>query len=157
MFPLETPTLDIPSHKKKSHVCALINSYSCLSLWIISAQVSNMSVKMPPYNFRAQVCKLLPAIWNFLMDAPEKVNKPSLLCFANSWLTESLSMTWFLFCAMLLFFSRSVVSDSLWPHGLQHARFLCPSLSPGVYSDSRPLNQWCYLTITSSATLLLLP
>ena len=37
----------------------------------------------------------------------------------------------------MLFFSRSVVCNSLWPHGLQHARLLCLSLSPGVCSDSR--------------------
>ena len=40
----------------------------------------------------------------------------------------------------------------LWPHGLQHTRLLCPSLSPGVCSNSCPLNQWCYLIISSSAT-----
>ena len=38
-------------------------------------------------------------------------------------------------------FSRSVVSDSLRPHGLQHARPLCPSPTPGVYSNSCPLSQ----------------
>ena len=42
-------------------------------------------------------------------------------------------------------FSRSVVSDSLWPHGLQHARPPCPSSTPRVYSDSRPLSQWCHM------------
>ena len=36
------------------------------------------------------------------------------------------------------------------PHGLQHSRLLCPSLSPGVCSNSCPLSQWCYLTISSS-------
>ena len=41
----------------------------------------------------------------------------------------------------------------LWPHGLQHTRLLCPSLFPGVCSNSCPLNQWCYLIISSSATL----
>ena len=45
------------------------------------------------------------------------------------------------------------MSDSLWPHGLQQARLLCPSLSPGVCSDSCPLNWWCYLTISFSAAL----
>ena len=35
------------------------------------------------------------------------------------------------------------MSNSLWPHGLQHARLPCPSLYPGVCSDSRPLSQWC--------------
>ena len=39
-------------------------------------------------------------------------------------------------------FSHSVVSDSLWPHGPQHARLPCPSPSPGVCSDSCPLSQW---------------
>ena len=47
-------------------------------------------------------------------------------------------------------FSRSVVSDSLWPHELQHARPPCPSPSPGVHSDSRPSSQWCHPAISSS-------
>ena len=41
------------------------------------------------------------------------------------------------------------MSDSLWPCGLQHARFPCPFPSPGVCSDSCPLNRWCYLIISS--------
>ena len=41
-------------------------------------------------------------------------------------------------------FSLSVVSDSLWPHGLQHARLLCPSLTPRAYSNSCPSSQWCH-------------
>ena len=51
---------------------------------------------------------------------------------------------------MLLFFSHSVVSNSLRPHGLQHARPPCPSPSPRVYSDSCPSSQWCHPTISSS-------
>ena len=47
-------------------------------------------------------------------------------------------------------FSRSVVSESLWPHELQHARPPCPSPTPGVHSDSCPSNQWCYPAISSS-------
>ena len=47
-------------------------------------------------------------------------------------------------------FSCSVVSDSLWPHGLQHARPPCPSPTPGVYSNSWPLSQWCHPAISSS-------
>ena len=41
-------------------------------------------------------------------------------------------------------------SDSLRPHGLQHTRLPCPSLSPGVCSNSCPLSQWCHSTISSS-------
>ena len=47
-------------------------------------------------------------------------------------------------------FSSSVVSDSLWPHGLQHARPPCPSPTPGVYPNSCPLRWWCHPTISSS-------
>ena len=47
-------------------------------------------------------------------------------------------------------FIRSVVSDSLRPHGLQHARLPCPSLTLGVNSNSCPLSRWCHLTILSS-------
>ena len=47
-------------------------------------------------------------------------------------------------------FSHSVVSDSLWPHELQHARPLCPSPAPGVHPNPCPLSQWCHPTISSS-------
>ena len=61
-------------------------------------------------------------------------------------------------CVLLLLFSCSVVSDFLWPHGLQHARLPCPSLSPGVCLSSCPLSQWCHPTSSSSShPLLFLP
>ena len=47
-------------------------------------------------------------------------------------------------------FSRSVMSDSLRLHGLQHARPTCPSPTPRVYSNPCPLSQWCHPTISSS-------
>ena len=47
-------------------------------------------------------------------------------------------------------FSRSVVSDFLWPQELQHARPPCPSPTPGVHSDSSPSSQWCHPAISSS-------
>ena len=45
------------------------------------------------------------------------------------------------------------MSDSLWPHGLQHARPPCPSSTPGVYSNSYPLSWWCHPAISSSVVL----
>ena len=55
-------------------------------------------------------------------------------------------------------FSHSVVSDSLRPHGLQHARPPCPLPTPRVYSNLCPLSWWCHQTISSSAeTKLLIP
>ena len=53
----------------------------------------------------------------------------------------------------MLLFSHSAVSDSSWPCGLQHIRLPCPSLSPGVCSDSCSLSRWCSVTISSSAVL----
>ena len=47
-------------------------------------------------------------------------------------------------------FSRSVVPDSLWPHGLHHSRLTCPSPTPGVYSNLCPLSRWCHPAISSS-------
>ena len=62
---------------------------------------------------------------------------------------------WFEFLINSFFFSSVqfsclVMPDSLLPHGLQHAGLPCPSLSPGVYSDSCPLSHWCHPTILSS-------
>ena len=59
-------------------------------------------------------------------------------------------------CSCAVQFSRSVVSDSLRPHGLQHARPSCPSPTPGVYSNSCPSSQWCHPTISSSVPFSLL-
>ena len=49
-------------------------------------------------------------------------------------------------------FSCSVVSDSLWPHGLQHTRLPCPSPTPGAWSNSCLSSQWCHPTISSSVS-----
>ena len=54
-----------------------------------------------------------------------------------------------------MLFSCSVLSNSLWRHGLQHARLPCPSPSPWVCSNSSPLGQWCHPIISSSVVLLL--
>ena len=64
------------------------------------------------------------------------------------------SAVWMDLCVLNCFtsvqFSRSVVSDSLWPHGLQHARPPCPSWTPRACSNSCPSSQWCHPTISSS-------
>ena len=65
---------------------------------------------------------------------------------------DFLSVVFFLslFLTSSVQFSRSVMSDSLRPHELQHARPPCPSLTPRVHSDSRPSSQWCHPAISSS-------
>ena len=58
--------------------------------------------------------------------------------------------TFLIHILLLLLFSRSVVSDSLWHHGLQHTRCSCPSPSTGAFSNSCPSSRWCHPTILSS-------
>ena len=58
---------------------------------------------------------------------------------------------------MLLLFSRPVLSDSLWPQGLQHARPPCSSPSPKVCPSSCPLHQWCHPAMSSSDVLFFCP
>ena len=53
-------------------------------------------------------------------------------------------------CLSSVQFSLSVISNYLWPHGLQHTRLSCPSPTPRAYSNSCPLSRWCHPTISSS-------
>ena len=64
---------------------------------------------------------------------------------------QMVKMVNFILCVFLLFFSCSVVSDSLRPHGLQHARLPCPSPTPRACSNSCSSSRWCHPTISSSA------
>ena len=56
-----------------------------------------------------------------------------------------------------VYFSHSVVSDSLGPHAVQHTRLPCSSQTPGDYSNSGRLSQWCHPNISSSCPILLPP
>ena len=75
-------------------------------------------------------------------------------CILNSLFYTSLLVfndtSWRSSCICLYQFSHSVMSDSLWPHGLQHARLPCPSLTLGACSDSCPSSRWWHLIILSS-------
>ena len=72
-------------------------------------------------------------------------------CLINNFISINV-LKWH-FGYILLLLSRSVMSDSLRPCELQHTRLPCPSPSPGVYSNSCPLSQWCHPTISSSVIL----
>ena len=74
---------------------------------------------------------------------------------------ENFLRLWIIFHSSVQFssiwFSHSVVSDSLQPHELPHARSPCPSPTPRVYSDSCLSSRWCHLTISSSVILFSCP
>ena len=70
------------------------------------------------------------------------------------WMAFKSWIHFFQFTTGFILFSRSVMSDSLWPHGLQHTRPPCPSPTPGAYSYSYLLSRWCHPTISSSVVSL---
>ena len=75
-------------------------------------------------------------------------------CVGNSFYlplcADFLLIGWWWGRVSLVQFSCSVLSDSLWPHWLQHARLPCPSPTPRAYSNSCPSSRWCHLTISFS-------
>ena len=85
--------------------------------------------------------------------SPGDLTKPGIETGSNALQTDSLPAELQgspIFALSSVQFSHSVVSDSLRPHELQHARPPCPSPTPGVYSDARPLSQWCHPAVSSS-------
>ena len=84
-----------------------------------------------------------------LGDLPYPEIKPATLLSPALWgRFFSSAATWIQFSSVQ--FSRSVVPNSLRPHGLQHARLLCPSPTLGACSNSCPSSRWCHPTISSS-------
>ena len=75
---------------------------------------------------------------------------PIQLVFYSFFVMVSFAMQKLLVLGQVSHFSNSVMSDSLQPHGLQHARLPCPSPTPGDYSNSCPSSWWCHLAILSS-------
>ena len=74
----------------------------------------------------------------------------TLLNNTKEWTIATQQHRWALKALSSVQLSCSVVSGSLWPHGLQHTRLPCPSPTPGACSNSCPLSQRCHPTISSS-------
>ena len=89
--------------------------------------------------FRGMAFPILGIVWSTL---------PEIYLTILDWVRHLLP--WFPLVCPSVQFSCSVVSDSLWPHELQHARPPCPSPTPGVHPNSCPSSRWCHLAISSS-------
>ena len=99
-------------------------------------------------NFTGNHCGQWERVSRALFSAPELPCR-SKATFINLWLDDRwISKNSISYPSVQ--FSRSVVSDSLRPHGPQHARPPCPSPTPGGYSNSCPFSRWCHPTISSS-------
>ena len=106
------------------------------------------------------LCCIVVNMTVFFFFIPKNLYWRSNSAFFISWLLAGYSLTFnFFICKMWIFhyileesenfissiqFSCSVMSNSLQPHGLQHARLLCPSPTPGACSNSCPSNRWCH-------------
>ena len=113
-------------------VCVYVYTFSCGWLFVTPWTVAHQAPLSMEFSRQEY--------WSGLQfptqgDLPDPGIKPTSLA----------SLHWF----SSVQFSRSVVSDYLRPHGLQHARPPCPSPTPGVYSNSRPSNRWCHPAISS--------
>ena len=112
------------------------------------------NVNQPQYTYIPLLLNL-PSIHPGHHRAPSWVSCVTQLLHATYFALGSIYIS----CATLLIhptsvqFTCSVVSSSLRPHGLQHARAPCPSPTPRVYPNSCPLSLWCHPTISSSVVL----
>ena len=103
----------------------------------------------------SMVVKLIHQVINFSYCI-SKLQNFCIVHFYNFSFLPGFSVLSFL-AHIQLQFGWSVMSDSLWPHGLQHTRPPCPSPTPRIYPNSYPLSQWCHPTISSCHLLLLSP
>ena len=95
-------------------------------------------------GFSRQELKLVPfPSPGDILDPVTELTSPALAVRLYCWATREAPK-------LSVQFSHSVVSNSLWPHGLQHGRSPCPSPTPRGYPNSCPLSQWCNHTISSS-------
>ena len=108
-----------------------------------------LSFILPP--LASSICQLL-FMWFYQLLAfggfcPRKAVKVKKRLFCSFLLRV---FCWTIFRYISVQFSHSVISNSLWLHGLQHARLPCPSPTPGGCSNSCPSGQWCHPTISST-------
>ena len=108
--------------------------------WFVSAiKLSPWLIHLPETFFPRKSTYLTSSSSNLYSSVISSIKK---------WQSEHNSLPCFTFPSVQ--FSRSVVSDSLWPHELQHARPPCRSPTPRVHSNSCPSSRWCHPAISSS-------
>ena len=137
------------SHKKSE---IMPFAATCMDLEGITLSQIKTSAAWYPYMWKLQKPNTLKQIQWWLWD-PRGLGTGEMLLkeykFAvRRWLSPgNLKSQW---SYSTLFLSHSIVSDSLRPHGPQHARLPCASPSPWACSNSCPVSQWCHPTISSS-------
>ena len=128
----------------------------CLSRFEFAQQKNRLKLgsRLPKPTFSKKVTlltKVLPLLQSLIIHSASQSTE---FVWPSFWLWFFINIKVML---LLLLLSHPVVSDSLWPHWLQHARRSCPTLSPGVCTSSFSLHRWCYPAISSSDALFLCP
>ena len=103
------------------------------------------TLSLTSFIFPEHISRLEKWPYSFTLIAMSRI-----LYMLSNFSNEKLELRRYLGLIFLSLFSRSVTSDYLLPHRLQHARLPCPSPSPGACSNSCPLSWWCHPTILSS-------
>ena len=118
-----------------------------LLLWQMGSFTTSTSWEAHPVN---ALVKIKPMSRYTISSMEERRFSSATLFIFCSWFSLLLVSYYHSLLFITVQFSRSVVSDSLRPRELEHTRPPCPSPTPGVHSNSRPLSQWCHLAISSS-------
>ena len=128
------------------------------SLWkTVWGFLRKLGIK-PPYDPAITLLGIYPEETKIETDTCIPLFIATLFTIAITWMQPICPLTdewikklWYIYTMEYsVQFSCSVVSISLWPHGLQYARPPCPSPTPRIYPNSCPLSRWCHPTISSS-------
>ena len=145
------------SNKHLINICCLPDSKSCLGyalyLPLLQSRCSSEFLFFNEGKHSCNSCVLVtqscPTLWDLMDCSPPGSSVRGILqTRILEWVVIPFSRD-----SLLLQFRDPVTSDSLHPHGLQHARPPCPSPSHKVFPSSCPLHQWCHPAILSSDTL----
>ena len=123
-------------------VCSVAKSCLILFPWTVAHQAPPLSIRFPRQEYLSGLLFPSPE------DHPDPGTEPVSYALAGEFFTTEPPREPLIVYSIQ--FSRPVVSDSLRPHELQHARPPCPSPTPGVHSNSHPSSQWCHPVISSS-------
>ena len=132
--------------------------FSVRTVWVSVQSLNHVWLFVTPQTIACQASLSITNSWNFLKLMSIESVMPSnhlILCHLPLFLPSIFPRIRIFSNELALDISSVqfhcwVMSNSLWPHGLQHARLLCPLPAPGACSNSCPSSQWCHPTISSS-------